>query len=214
MSIIKKLLRKTLDISGLRGLNVLRNSEYLKSTGWFNSCKKKNAVDSSGNAIPWMPYPAIDFIERRLGKDMSVFAYGSGNSSIWLADRVGKVVSCEHDHKWHELVNKMIPENVHLVYRDLDSGEYIAEISKYRKEFDVIIIDGRERVKCVNNAVGALKDDGVIILDDSFREEYRAAKEFLRENGFKEIEIAGPTPIYFNASTSAIFYRSDNCFNI
>ncbi|MDD3713063.1 MAG: hypothetical protein PHZ28_06190 [Candidatus Izemoplasmatales bacterium] len=41
MSIIKKLLRKTLDISGLRGLNVLRNSEYLKSTGWFNSCKKK-----------------------------------------------------------------------------------------------------------------------------------------------------------------------------
>jgi len=81
-------------------------------------------------------------------------------------------------------------------------------------EHIVIIIDGRDREKCVRNSIDALKQNGVIILDDSFREEYRAAKEFLRENGFKEIEIAGPTPIYFNASTSAIFYRHCNCFNI
>lgn len=28
------------------------------------------------------------------------------------------------------------------------------------------------------------------------------------------IALLGPTPIYFNASTSAIFYRHCNCFNI
>lgn len=214
MNIVKKLVRKMLDVSGLRGLNVLRNSEYLKTCGWFNSVKQKQAVDADGKEIPWMSYPVTEFLKQRLNKGMAVFEYGSGNSSLWLAKQVNTVISCEHDKAWYELVRMKTPSNIKIIYRNLDSGEYTGEISNYRDEFDIIIFDGRDRVNCIKKSLGALKNGGVIILDDSFREEYKAGKDFLYANGFKSIAIAGPTPIYFNRGETAIFYRNNNCFNI
>ncbi len=214
MNVMKVCSRKLLDILRLRSFNVLRNSEYLQTTGWFNSFKHRQAVDSTGKAVPWLAYPVSSFLQQRLNGEMSVFEYGCGNSSLWLAERVKRLICCEHDSVWYERMTSLAPSNVSIICRDTESGEYCGEIGKYHHEFDVIIIDGEDRVNCIKNSPEALKEGGIIILDDSFRDEYQVGKDFLALNGFKSIEITGPTPIYFNFGATTIFYRDTNCFNL
>ena len=52
------------------------------------------------DGLPWMVFPAIDFIENLLSKDSSVFEYGAGGSSMFYASRVKELVSVEHDSVW------------------------------------------------------------------------------------------------------------------
>jgi hypothetical protein len=50
--------------------------------------------------IPWMCFSVIEFLEKWLRKEMVVFEYGSGGSSLFLAKRVQAVYSVEHDSRW------------------------------------------------------------------------------------------------------------------
>ena len=55
------------------------------------------------------------------------------------------------------------PRTLHLNH--LASGisaDYANEITKYNAEFDVIVIDGSDRVRCARNSLAALKPNGVI----------------------------------------------------
>jgi len=79
---------------------------YLKEIGWIESFKMKMPVDKDLKPIPWMTYPFIDFISDRLRPDMEIFEYGSGNSTLWFADRVKRVDVIEHDEKWYKIMKQ------------------------------------------------------------------------------------------------------------
>jgi hypothetical protein len=96
----------------------------------------------------------------------------------------------------------------------LNSGEYQNEILNYNKVFDIIIIDGRERVQCSMNSLNALKENGVIIWDNSDRLKYAKGYNFLLSNGFKRIDFSGLGPINPHAWCTSIFYRVGNCLDI
>ena len=95
-------------------------------------------IDIYGNPIPWMTYLAINFIEKRIKKEMTVFEYGCGNSTLWWAKRVKLVVSCEHDRQWYNNMKSKVPPNVELYQIDLQyGGEYSQKISAYKERFDI-----------------------------------------------------------------------------
>jgi hypothetical protein len=172
-------------------------------------------VDAEGNPLPWMTYPAIDFLKNRIGTEMSVFEYGCGESTLWWSKRVKEVISVEHDVAWYANIASRIPGNVNLLQIDLEyGGAYSRKISDYRDCFDIIVIDGRDRVNCAKNCLGALKTDGVIIWDNSDREEYEPGHVFLYDNGFRKIEFTGFCPIVNIKSETGVFYRENNCFMI
>jgi len=50
--------------------------------------------------IPWLVFSSISFIDRWLQKDMKLFEYGSGGSTLYFASRTAGVVSVEHDRNW------------------------------------------------------------------------------------------------------------------
>jgi hypothetical protein len=50
---------------------------------------------------PWMSFAAIRFLKTITRKDMSVFEYGSGGSTMFWISRVQEVVSVEHDLSWY-----------------------------------------------------------------------------------------------------------------
>jgi hypothetical protein len=53
--------------------------------------------------IPWICYPAIDFLEHHLvGKRKAAFEWGMGGSSVFLRKRGCTVVSVEHSKEWFE----------------------------------------------------------------------------------------------------------------
>ena len=173
-------------------------------------------VDKGGGCYPsWYTYAPVSFLDGRIKEGMSVFEYGSGNSTVWWAARVSRVISCEHDEQWHTKIKIRLPDNVKYMHIDLvTSGDYSKAILQYDKKFDVIVIDGRDRVNCAKNSLCALNDSGVIVWDNSDRDKYQAGYDFLSENGFKRLDFSGLGPVNTYGWCTSIFYRLQNCLNI
>jgi tRNA/tmRNA/rRNA uracil-C5-methylase (TrmA/RlmC/RlmD family) len=71
-------------------------------TGWFQTFKSGEPVDAEMKAIPWFTYSAIDFLEERLNDNLNILEFGSGNSTLYLAERVKKVTAIEHNDRWFQ----------------------------------------------------------------------------------------------------------------
>lgn len=65
---------------------------------WRDNETRGSEPLSDGRA--WITYGATAFLESRLKPSMRVFEYGAGGSTIFIAARVGQVVSVEHDGIW------------------------------------------------------------------------------------------------------------------
>ena len=165
----------------------LRHSGFLIDVGWFNSFKTGQPVDKNFEPLPWLTYSFIDFITERLSKEYNVFEFGSGNSTLFFAERVKQVSSVEHSGEWYNKLTGKIPGNSKLILSKSDNSEdYIAGLKQSNKKFDLIIIDGIHRVDCCLSASNYLTDKGVIILDDSEIEQYKEGIAYLINEGVHE----------------------------
>jgi len=199
----------------LKSLLSFNKKGYLKDIGWFSAFDSQSPVDGHGQPIPWVTYSFIDFIRERVSKDHSVFEFGSGNSTLFYAKHAGKVVSVEHDKAWFDKIVSTKPANAEMIFTELSTdGDYCRMPLTLDTKFDVIIVDGRDRVNCCKQAVSALSPTGVVVLDDSEREFYGEALIYLKEKGFKQLAFTGISPgLFYNKATS-VYYKADNCLGI
>jgi len=198
-----------------RELLGFKTGGYLHDIGWTNSIATGDIVDLANKPLPWVTYPFIAFIDDRLRKDFEIFEFGSGNSTLYYAARVRSVTSVENDRFWFEKINNSMPANVNLFYCELIyGGAYCKYALSTNKEYDIVVVDGRDRVNSCLNSIVALKPGGVIILDDSERKEYGPAHIFFSRNGFKKIDFWGIAPAVNYLKCTTIFYRNDNCLGI
>lgn len=186
----------------------------MRERGWFESFRSKETIDSRHRCIPWYTYPAIEFLEPRLTKEMELFEYGCGNSTIWYAKKVRSVISVEHDQEWFDTISQSLPRNAELVRVDLEGEQYASEILRYGQRFDIVVIDGRDRIACVKFAIRCLKEDGILIFDNSERTRYSEAFAFLASHGYKKLDFVGIGPINPYSWTTSIFYKDKNCLGI
>lgn len=215
LSIVKQPLIWMLKKLDLYSLYSLRLGGPLFEDGWFRSYREQASIDATGAPLPWITYPAIEFIQKRIKPEMSVFEYGSGGSTTWWANQVSAIVSVEHDLTWFEKMAKNEHSQVKLYQIDLIyGGDYSKKVSEFWQHFDIVVIDGRDRVNCAKNCLQALKPSGVIIWDNTDRLEYLEGIDFLLSNGFRRIEFIGYCPIVNLKSETSIFYRIDNSFGI
>ncbi len=185
---------------------------YLLDKGWYLSVQKKISINKNNEPIPWVTYPFLDFIYPRLQKNFKIFEFGSGSSTLWWSNNISKVISCEHDLKWVKKL-KPLPSNVEIFHKDLNKG-YSDFIKTFSNEFDIVVIDGRKRNKCMKNCIPSLKQDGIIILDDSHRDYYDDGINYLISNEFKKIDFHGIGPMYSKEKCTSIFYRTKNILDI
>lgn len=199
----------------LRTLLFTRHNGYLVDMGWINSFLKKEPVDKNNFPIPWLTYPAISFLSERLNMNLLIFEYGSGNSTLFYSIFVKKVIAVEHDKYWYEKIKSRLAENSEIVLSNLDfNGEYCRTIKSTNQLFDIVIIDGEDRVNCIMSCIANLTENGVIILDDSEREEYFGGIDFLMQNKFKRLDFWGIAAGFIHQKATTIFYRELNCLNI
>lgn len=87
----------------------------------YYSSWRKYLADEDGirRKIPWISFEATDYLEGIVDKDMNVFEYGSGGSTLFWSMRAKKVVSVEHDRKWFEKTNK------ELLDKKIQNVEYV-----------------------------------------------------------------------------------------
>ena len=155
-------------------------------------------MDASGRPLPWITYPAIDLLSRRVRPEMCVFEYGCGASTLWWASRVRRVVAVEHDEAWARKIAAEAPPNVSVRHVPLDpDGPYAADALAHGTTFDIVVIDGRRRVQCTPHAIRALDDAGVVVFDNTDRAEYEEAFRTLGAAGFRRLELVGMAPPEF-----------------
>jgi len=197
-------------------LDLIRNeTSYLHITGWMRSLNENKPVEKDGNHIPWMNYSIINFLQNRLKNDFHLFEFGSGYSTSFYASFVQTVTSVEYDESWFAVAKKNKPENVELIYKKKDiDGEYCRIIKSTGRQYDVVIVDGRDRVNCIKQSIENLSDRGVILLDDSHREKYFEGITYAMEKGFRSIWFDGLKPTGRGIYRTTIFYRHNNCFDI
>ncbi len=191
------------------------SKKYLQPKGWFLSRFLSSPVDENSEPLPWFTYASIHFISQKLKPSFTVFEFGSGNSTRWFASKVQRVFSVEHDAAFYQQKIKELNlfDNIHCELIPLGAG-YSDKILDFDNEFDIIVIDGRERVACAKKCLKALKDTGIIIWDNSDRDEYAEGYDHFTKNGFRKIDFRGVGPISHSEWQTSIFYRTNNCFDI
>lgn len=187
----------------------------LEELGWQRSARAKASIDAAGMPLPWWTYSATRWLDLALGPRHKVFEFGSGNSTLWLAQRVATVLSVEHDPAWDRHVRAGLPPNVKLELRQVLGGSadahqddpYLEPMRVVADPFDFVVIDGMARNSCAELAVDHLAEDGIILLDDSDRLIYRPAHATLAAAGFGRIDFFGAKPGVGHMSTTSIFCR-------
>jgi hypothetical protein len=163
-----------------------------------------SSVDANGEPIPWITYPAIEFLKQLDLRDLTVFEYGCGGSTVFWSRIAKRVDSVEHEEEFHRLFAPALPANCTLALEVFPEA-YVNAPAR-GGPYDIIVIDGHSRVKCSEVAPRHLKPGGFIILDNS--DWFHEASENLRNADLIEVDLAGMGPISdFVSTTSFYFHR-------
>lgn len=167
---------------------------------------------------PWLTFGARRQLLRIVDPGDTVFEYGSGGSTLFLAERSRIVHTVEHDPEWFIKVKEKLESrglaNVTLElreprssqssneygstdarYRGLSFIDYASHIDQFPDDyFDLVIIDGRARPSCFAHAHRKVRDGGWVVLDNSERSEYHSILELADVAGWQTHHCLGPGP--------------------
>ena len=118
---------------------------YLLEIGCYDTYFKRESIDVNGDPIPWTTYSYIEFIKTYLQPGMLMFEYGTGNSTLFYAKYVNRLISVEHNENWYKKIKAELPDNCKLILNDVKSDAYICPNELKENKFDVIVVDGRRR---------------------------------------------------------------------
>lgn len=194
------------------GTAVFGPVRWAQRTGYSRSALIRKAVDKRGEPRPWYCIGAIEFLELMDFSSDCILEFGSGQSTLWWGRRARRVVSYESDSSWYHDIAKATSKLLNTeVYYQSDLSAFATEPLKYGRMFDVVIIDGGDRAMCATTAIEVLKQDGIIILDNS-EGNWGAPGSYpildlLDQNDYFRIDFIGYAPGVLSSSVTSLFLR-------
>ena len=79
--------------------------------GYLKSAAAMRSVDSAGSPVPWITYPAIEFLKQLDLRDKTVFEYGCGGSTVFWSGVAKRVDSVEDNEAFCREVRAALPAN-------------------------------------------------------------------------------------------------------
>jgi len=156
--------------------------------------------------LPWISWPAIDFLKANLKLDQHYVEFGSGGSTLFCAPRVASVISIENDKEFVDWVSSQLAlaniTNVEFRVHPIDEARPDAFASSdfvnaLDAPADVILIDGLEdhetdarRPACFEHAERFIRPGGFIVLDDAWRYDHIMGKT--RAKSVSRLQGPGP----------------------
>lgn len=132
------------------------------------------------------------FFFNSINNNSKVLEYGSGISTLQIADKCRYIISIEHQKEWYDKNINNIPNNCELLLKRPDihyiEGFHCGTYDEFKTyiespinkgPFDVILIDGRARISCASICHKMSHKDTLIFVHDFHREEYKEIMNFL-----------------------------------
>ena len=200
-------------LSNLGVVSVLRSSRvgtHIASLFAIHDVRAMISLD-----LAWWPYFAQENVEKFIfdrGSACRVFEWGAGASTIWFEKRSCIITSIEHHEEFYRSLLELKSAyglNFELKLRMSTSAElsskYLSGKRGYERQtfedyvcaidehglFDIIVIDGRARADCLQHAIEHLKEDGIVVFDNSNRARYAKA---IKTSGLVARKVSGLTP--------------------
>lgn len=115
-------------------------------------------LDEKGITMPWWTRPSLEWLLTLPLREMVVFEYGCGASSMWFLRNCKIAFGVDHNLEW--LPNRP-------GYKLAKSAtEYIEEATRLVNKYDLIVIDGIYRDDCTEYALKSLLPGGYLIIDN------------------------------------------------
>jgi SAM-dependent methyltransferase len=127
---------------------------------------------------PWLTPAANEILMSFLrGTDIGL-EFGSGISTLWLANRIKYLTSIEHNESWYRRVQQMLKErdqdnvDYHLEIRDKSDEEgaqsaYVTQAERFDPHsLDFILVDGIYRDFCTLKVLDLLRPGGILVIDN------------------------------------------------
>ena len=187
------------------------DKSYVRTLGQLRSFRENRCVDADGNPLPWLNYSLIHFLQERLHRDVKVFEYGSGYSTLFFSQFVTELTSIDHVPEWASLVNDRLTKPGHKVISHSNPHAYVNALPD---DQDLVLVDGIHRPEALVHAAQRISPAGVVILDDCHRADYQDAIEATQAWGFKRLTFVGPRPQSLGLGQTSVFYRSENCLQL
>ncbi len=142
-------------------------------------------INEKLRSIPWLTSEAIIFLESFLqqNKNANILEFGCGGSTIWFSKRTTNLVSIEHNPEWYEKVKNFLENSKECNKVDLRliQENYYKVAEEFPDNFfDLILVDGGQREKCVKSCIRILKKGGILMLDNAERHSYKKIYEILK----------------------------------
>lgn len=133
---------------------------------------------------PWLTEGAVEFLTNFIEKNPNakILEFGAGASTIWFTQKSVCLVSIEHDPVYYELVNQAIQrinDNNSTLLQLVPRPYYTICDGYPDNSFDLILIDGRDRSRCLLQSKRLVKLGGIIMLDNAERSWYQKAMSTL-----------------------------------
>lgn len=204
--------RSTFSILGATLLNDKLDASSLKivrrlaARGHSASCIAGRPINLGNDPIPWYTYPLIDFIADWKTSTWCVVEFGSGQSTLYWAKRVKKIVSYENDKKWFAELIGIVPENVNL--RFFENLESLDALKNLEFNPDLVVVDGWRRKACAAVSIEIFGNLPIYLLDNS--DWFPETAKLLRNTGLTEFRFKGFGPINGYAWSSSLFLNKNS----
>jgi len=117
------------------------------SQAWITSKRENASINKENEFIPWITYPALDFLKKLTLNKLKVLEFGSGASTLWFANNCSVVKSYEFDLDYYHKIEKQVRTtnalivNVASQSRSTQDGnleqDYIPLLSNDRQQSDL-----------------------------------------------------------------------------
>lgn len=145
--------------------------------------------------VPDMTTEAITWLDANISSSDTIFEWGSGASTFWLANKCNHIYSAEYFKAFYYYLKEQkedyLYDNITLLLREPDAVKDSRYIAKYSsaaglsfknfchsiedypsRSFDCVVVDGRVRAQCIHLAMKSVKRGGILVVDDTDRVEY------------------------------------------
>lgn len=127
--------------------------------------------------LPWYTLSCLEWLTKQDVSKWNVFEFGVGYSTIWWKLNAAFVKGIDSNPKWARAMGAKLIEQ--------EGGElkhsviaYNAHIDNYElNQYDCIVIDGDNRLQCLDFCLPYVRKGGYVIVDNWGQEDFPNTKE-------------------------------------